>query len=50
MLTTIRLDSKGDLVKVAEYLLNYAPLKEATSIYDSFFTCHSLTASINNES
>lgn len=37
MLTTIRLDSKGDLVKVAEYLLNYAPLKEATSIYDSLF-------------
>lgn len=37
MLATIRLDSKGDLVKVAQYLLNYAPRKEATSIYDSLF-------------
>jgi len=37
MLETIRLDSKGDLVKVAQYLLNYAPRKEATSIYDTLF-------------
>ena len=37
MLDTIRLDSKGDLVKVAQYLLNYAPRKEATSIYDTLF-------------
>ena len=37
MLATIRLDSKGDLVKVAQYLLNYAPRKEATSIYDTLF-------------
>ena len=37
MLATIRLDSKGDLVKVAQYLLNYAPRKEATNIYDSLF-------------
>ena len=37
MLNTIKLNSTGDLVKVAQYLLNYAPRKEATSIYDTLF-------------
>ena len=37
MLATIRLNSQGDLVKVAQYLLGYAPRKEATDIYDQSF-------------
>ena len=37
MLATIRLNSQGDLVKVAQYLLGYAPRKEATGIYDQPF-------------
>lgn len=37
MLATIKLESKGDLVKVAQYLIGYAERKQATSIYDQLF-------------
>lgn len=37
MLSTIKIESKGDLVKVAQYLIGYAERKEATGIYDQTF-------------
>lgn len=37
MLSTIRLSSKGDLVKVAQYLIGYAARKQANEIYDQNF-------------
>lgn len=37
MLSTIKLNSKGDLVKVAQYLIGYAERKQATDIYDQSF-------------
>jgi len=37
MLETIKLSSKGDVVKVAQYLLNYAERKEANGIFDENF-------------
>lgn len=37
MLATIRLNSQGDLVKVAQYLTGYAQRNKATDIYDQSF-------------
>lgn len=37
MLATIRLNSKGDLVKVAQYFTGYAQRNKATDIYDQSF-------------
>ena len=37
MLSTIKLNSKGDLVKVAQYLIGYAERKKATDTYDQAF-------------
>lgn len=37
MLDTIRLGSKGNLVKIAKYMLNYSKRKEATEEYDEHF-------------
>ena len=37
MLNTIRLNDEGILVKIAQYMLNYAKRKEATGIFDEHF-------------
>lgn len=52
MLNTIRLNSQGDLVKVAQYLMNYTKIKKANGIFDDKFAAevgdwqaqHNLTA------
>lgn len=40
MLKTIRHESKGDIVKVAQYLTGYARLKEASGEFDAHFVSH----------
>lgn len=37
MLNTIKLNSSGDLVKIAQYLMGYAARKKATGTYDQAF-------------
>jgi len=52
MLSTIKLNSTGDLVKVAQYLMGYAAIKQATDTFDTLFKdavmdwqeAHNLTA------
>ena len=40
MLKTIRHESKGDIVKVAQYLTGYARIKEASGEFDAHFVSH----------
>lgn len=43
MLMTIRHESKGDIVKVAQYLTGYAQIKEASGEFDAHFVSHVTT-------